>query len=300
MELRQLQYFVVVAKEGHFGRAALKLNVTQPAVSRAVRSLEEEIDVDLFERLPRGVRLAPAGERYLREVERILAELDSAAIIARGAADQRLRELRVGHAMMKTLDQELEALLRHAAERLPNVRLKLNYLSSFEQQSALRDHAIDVGIGHFFGAAVPGLRSVRVLESALCGARVGAHNPLARRSRVSLFDLREEPLLMYQRDLNPQMFDHVVRELRAAGFTGRVVQDAEFSFANWKVMPRNSGWMVANRQAMERHIEDTVCIPVDRLSIPFGIDVIWSEDNQSPTLESFLDAVLPQGSKPNR
>jgi len=288
MEIRQLRYFVVVAREGHFGRAARKLNVTQPAVSRAIQSLEEELDVQLFERLPRGVRLAASGQRYLTEVERILADLSLAAHLAKGVADREERELRVGHSLMKTLEKEFEVLLQYFASLEPRVTIKLQYLSSFEQQSALHDHAIDLGFGHVCGAPLPGLQKLRVKDSPLCGARLGKGHPLAGRERLSLFELRDEPLLIYRRDLNPQMFDYVVRNLRAAGFAGEIVQNAEFSFWNWKVMPKDSGWMLANHDAMSLSLEDTLCIPVVNLSIPFGIDVVWSEDNRSGALAAFL------------
>lgn len=291
MEFRNLRYFVVVAHEGHFGRAARKLNVTQPAVSRAIQALEEELEVQLFERLPRGVRLAGPGERYLREVERILADLAAAGRLAKDVSEGEKIELRVGHSLMKTLEKEFDSLLEQFAHSQPNVHIKLQYLNSFEQQSALRDHAIDLGFGHVFGAPLQGLAKVRVKDSPLCGARVGVGHRLARQERLSLFELRDEPLLIYRRDLNPQMFDYVVRELRAAGFAGEIVQNAEFSFWNWKVMPKDSGWMLANRDAMSLSIENTVCIPVARLSIPFGIDLIWSEDNRSAALESFLATI---------
>lgn len=244
--------------------------------------------MQLFERLPRGVRLAGPGERYLREVERILADLAAAGRLAKDVSEGEKIELRVGHALMKTLEKEFDSLLEQFAHSQPNVHIKLQYLNSFEQQSALRDHAIDLGFGHVFGAPLQGLAKVRVKDSPLCGARVGVGHRLARHERLSLFELRDEPLLIYRRDLNPQMFDYVVRELRAAGFAGEIVQNAEFSFWNWKVMPKDSGWMLANRDAMSLSIENTVCIPVAGLSIPFGIDLIWSEDNRSAALESFL------------
>jgi DNA-binding transcriptional LysR family regulator len=288
MEFRNLRYFVVVAREGHFGRAARKLNVTQPAVSRAIQALEEELDVKLFERLPRGVRLAGPGERYLREVERILDDLASAARLAKGVSDLEKRELRVGHSLMKTLEKEFDFLLERFSSSEPNVHLKLQYLNSFEQQSALHDHAIDLGFGHVCGAPLPGLTKMRVKETPFCGARVGIGHRFAGRAKLSLFELRDEPLLIYRRDLNPQMFDYVVRELRAAGFAGEIVQNAEFSFWNWKVMRKDSGWMLANRDAMSLTLEDTVCVPIPGLSIPFGIDLIWSEDNRSDALEAFL------------
>lgn len=288
MEIRNLRYFMVVAKEGHFGRAARKLNVTQPAVSRAVQSLEDELGVQLFDRLPRGVRLASAGERYLHEVERILASLDAAARLARGASEEESRELKIGHSLMKTLEKEFDGLLARFVATQPKLRIKLQYLNSFEQQSALHDEVIDLGIGHIDGTPMQGLCKLRVKESPLCGARLGTGHRLAGRSSIALSELRDEPLLIYRRDLNPQMFDHVVRELRARGFVGEVVQNAEFSFWNWKVMPRNRGWMLAYRDAMGLDVEETACIPIDGLSIPFGLDLVWSESNPSPALAAVL------------
>lgn len=291
MELRHLRYFVVVAREGHYGRAARKLNVTQPAISRAIHALEEELGVKLFNRLSRGVRLAEVGQRYLADVERILADLDVATRAAQGVAKESRQELRIGHTLMETLDKEFEKILERFSLSHPQVHLKLQYMSSFDQQVALRDHVIDLGFSHLVAEPMHGLKKKRVADSPICAARIGASHRLAKMGQVSLPDLSHEPLVIYPRERNPQMFDYVVHELRAAGFAGEIVQNAESVYWSWKVMPKNSGWILDNRCGMLKSIENTVSIPIPGLSIPFGIDLVWSESNRSRSVELFLETM---------
>lgn len=125
-------------------------------------------------------------------------------------------------------------------------------MSSFDQQRALREHVIDLGFSHLVGAPLRELRKKRVTDSPICAARIGHRHRLAGRPEINLCDLNEEPLVIYPRERNPQMFDYVVQELRTAGFSGEIVQNAESVYWSWKLMPKNSGWILDNRCGMSK------------------------------------------------
>lgn len=295
MELRHLRYFVAVAREAHFGRAAMKLNVAQPAISRAIQTLEHELGVELFERLPRGVRLAEAGHHFLRDVERILADLAQASKDTRAAAAMQQREVTIGVAVLNYCHEEIfdKALAQFCRAR-PGSEVHLQVLNSVEQQQALRDGSIDVSFGYFCKAPPEGMFMRRLDEDPLCGVRMGSGNPLARLARAHPEQLSPEPMLMFRRARNPQVFDHVVGHVQEAGFAGEVLQNAEFSYWHWKFMSRDSGWMLCTRRQLAVAMPGTACLPLS-LSIPYGLDFLWSEATDPGVVDAFLKAFAAAG-----
>ena len=289
MELRHLRYFVAVAREGHFGRAAMKLNVAQPAISRAIQLLEHELGVELFERLPRGVRLADAGHKYLTEVERILEELALASKAARAAAAIEQREVVVGQAVMNIChDELLDTILERYCRAQPGSDVRLQVVNSLEQQQALRDRTLDVTFGYFCAPTVDGVHKQRIDEDPLCGVRLGSGNPLAKLQAPTLRDLSCEPLLMFRRARNPQVFDYIVEQLRAAGFTGEVLQNAEFSHWHWKLMSKDRGFMLCTRRQLRAPMRDTVCLALP-IAISYGVDFLWGDGTDSAVVRTFLN-----------
>ncbi len=294
MELRHLRSFVAVAKEAHFGRAARALNVVQPAVSRTIRALEQELGVVLFERLPRGVRLTDAGRLYLREVERILANVSAASRLAREAADVGHEVTTVGYSMvLKSQEDILGNILERFSKTHPKYIVNLRFLSTFEQQKGIRERTVDVGFGHLCGAPMEGLRIVRIEEDPFCAARVGVGHRSAGLKRLSLSDLKDDPLLIFRRARNPEMFDYVMEHLQASGFKGEIIQNADFSFWNWKVelMSRNTAWILSNRSSLKAAMAGTVCLPLGNFKLSFGIDFICREDDDSKPVKALLSII---------
>ncbi|MEV0445007.1 LysR family transcriptional regulator [Streptomyces spectabilis] len=214
MELRQLGYFVTVAEELHFGRAAERLHIVQSAVSQQVRRLERELGAELFDRSPRQVRLTPAGERLLPEARAVLA----AAERARAAVGARPRGLRLG--TCTGLGEHLDRVLARFAEQTPGVQgvpVELVSVSAGERFARVADGRLDAA---FVRAAepVPGVRVVPLWRDPLV-AVVPAGHPVATRAEASLADLAEAPLALTARRANPALVDLVVGACHAAGFT---------------------------------------------------------------------------------
>src|SRR5499433_3977333 len=144
VELRHLRYFVAVGEEEHFGRAAERLHVVQPALTRQVRQLEDEIGCALFERLKRGVRLTEAGKSFLEEARRLLTDLGRRVDRTRLIAQSRVGRLRVGLSDTATYSGELPSILRDFRARWPDVRLELFPTSSLVAGEQLRRREVDV------------------------------------------------------------------------------------------------------------------------------------------------------------
>ena len=222
MELRQLRYFVTVAEELHFGRAAERLHIVQPAVSQQISRLERELGVRLFDRSPRRVRLTAAGERLLAEARAALAAADRVTAVAATLADTRRGLLRVGVSpgMTAGLDRGLAAL-RGANPHL-DVDLELVSLPAADQLAAVARGELDFALVRAARPA-PGLRLqvVELWRDPVVVAFPAAH-PLARRPAVKLQDLADLPLRLPDPRCDPLLRDLVLDACRQAGFQPRL------------------------------------------------------------------------------
>ncbi len=230
MDLRQLRYFVTVAEELHFGRAARRLAMTQPPLSQQIQALEEEIGVQLFVRTRRSVMLTPAGQQWLPEVRRVLA--DAAALP--GLA-QRLARGEVGSlalAFVSTADYGiLPELLRHFRARHPDVQLQLREATSDVQLEALADGAIDAGLVIRPQLAVMphGLSYLPLVREPLVLAVPDGWRPpgsVAAPAEVSLRDAAREPLIIFPRRSAPAFYDIITGYYARDGLTPVIAQEA--------------------------------------------------------------------------
>jgi DNA-binding transcriptional LysR family regulator len=203
MELRHLRYFVAVAEEENVTRAAAKLHVAQPAVSRQIRDLEEELGLDLFERTAKSLRLTDAGRVFLDEARAVLGRADEAIKAARAVAGGQRGELRVGYAPSLTV-QILPRALRQFQAEFPRVRVALHDLSSEEMLAGLRDDRLHVAL--MVAPSPRQLRGLRFHELArypLCVAVPPKHRAVRRRT-MTLEETLDEPLIVYSRADYPE------------------------------------------------------------------------------------------------
>ncbi|MEU6479951.1 LysR family transcriptional regulator [Streptomyces sp. NPDC047017] len=209
MELRQLTYFVTVAEELHFGRAADRLHIVQSAVSQQIQRLERDLGAELFDRSPRRVRLTAAGERLLPQARTVLAAAERArAAVAPPAG------LRIGTST--GLGGHLDRVLAAFAERAPDVPVELASLPVADRPARVAGGELDAA---FVRAAdpVPGLRVVPLWQDPLVAALPASH-PLAARAELDLAELAGLPLTLTSRRDNPALVDLVIGACHAAGF----------------------------------------------------------------------------------
>lgn len=229
MELRHVRYFVAVAEECHFGRAAERLHIAQPPLSQQIKQLETELGVQLLARSTRKVELTPAGQAYLRRARRILATVDAAADEARHIASGNVGHLSVGFTGSATYGL-LPALARTLRQELPGIAMTLKgEMLTPLQVDALLEGALDLGFLR------PPVRSaeidVRVLRREPLIAAVPSGHPAAGASSpVPLASLSREPFICYPSQHRSVVYDAVFDACRSAGFTPRsVIEVAETS-----------------------------------------------------------------------
>jgi DNA-binding transcriptional LysR family regulator len=224
VELRQLRYFVAVAEELHFRRAAERLHISQPPLSQQIRALEEELGFALLVRTRRRVELTPAGSAFLRDARTLLAELEGAVATARridAGQTGRLRVSFVGSALFSIVPRVVERF-RHSR---PDVEIELHERPTIDQLRAVRAGVVDVGLLRPPIDDNAGLRVQTVLRERTVAALPSGHE-LASLSRVSLRRLAAEPLVLFPRDQAPGFHDLLIDSLAGARATPRVIQYA--------------------------------------------------------------------------
>ncbi len=306
MELRHLRYFVRVAELEHFGRAATKLNVSQPALSQQIAELEREIGVALFERRPRGVLLSDAGRLMLTRAREILAAVDTAVEDTRDVGLGRKGRLLVG---LPEGNRAL-AVIRRAVERFrserPDVELVTTGLPWSEQPREVLDGRLDVafcwqvadmtaaddGRDQASAPHAVGLAWHALFADPGCYVLVEQASPLATQESVSMSDLHGRPLAIVSRELLPVLFDRITAAVRAAGGPAPSVTDGvRTAAALTPLLTTNDGWALIPESLRTAAPPGTVARPLADFSIPGSLDVLWREGDERVTVHAFVQLV---------
>jgi len=290
MELRHLRYFVTVAEELHFGRAAARLHMAQPPLSRQIQLLENELGFSLFERSRRRVELTPAGSALLNGARHVFDMLDAAIHDARNASEGESGSLVVGYPSSLTYSG-LTELLRAFRNRFPAVAITLRELPPAEQIDALKTGNLDVG---FVRSSLddPSLVSERVRSEALMVVLPDDH-PLCARRVIPLSALAREPFVMFPRARGPAYFDQLMGLCRAAGFTPRIVQEApQLDIISMVAAGFGISIMPSSMRNFRR--PGLAFRPISGAP-QVELLIVWRQRNLSPALHKFLDLVRVLG-----
>ncbi|HEV8237676.1 MAG TPA: LysR substrate-binding domain-containing protein [Gemmatimonadaceae bacterium] len=291
MELRHLRYFVAVAEELHFGRAAERLNIAQPPLSRQIRDLERELGTPLFERGPRGAELTPAGRAFLPEARLTLAQAERAQRTAQRAAQGETGRLRVGFVDAATNSGILPDVLGFFRMHLPAIGLSLFEMDPIQQAEALRDGRIDLGILQSPPAdAERWLRVESVHAEPLVAALTRGHKLLTR-TRLSLADFADEPFILFPRHVAPTLYDDIMARCRSARFTPRVVQEASGWHTVISLVSAGVGLAFVPQSLAESRQSGVVFRPVRDLRVEMGLWTVWKRGETSPVRQRFVTAL---------
>ena len=291
MELRHLRYFVTVAEELHFGRAAVRLFISQPPLSQQIQQLEREIGVPLLFRTSRRVQLTPAGEIFLRDSRRLLADAAQAVQSARRAARGETGWLGIGFAASATYNL-LPAVLHDFRASFPSIELSLVELNAAEQAAALHDRSIHVGF-----ARPPVLDPAFFVDSVLREPYVAAlpqAHSLAAKSKVSLPELAPEPFISFPELPSPSYAGAVREACESAGFTPLVVQEVREMQTAISLVVAGLGIALLPASAANLHRAGLVLLPLEEPAPQTELAVLVRRNDPSPVLENFLAIVREQ------
>ncbi len=286
LELRHLRYFIAVAEELHFGRAARKLGITQPPLSLQIQRLEAELGVQLFERTNRRVQLTPAGKTLLEEGRHVVADFNSATDAARRAARGETGSLTVAFAA-SVMFLSLPRIIRRFRAQFPNVRLELRELPTGPQIIALRNGELDIGFLREPSRDAE-LTTETVMREGLLLALSKRHE-LASRKRLRLVDVANEDFVLFPRDLAPGLYAHVLAVCAEAGVHPRIVQTSRELYTTVSLVEAGVGVTIIPASVRQMGWRGVRYYPIGSPSASTRIDAAWRSDNRSPILPAFLE-----------
>lgn len=292
-DLRQIRYFVATAEELHFRRAAERLGIAQPALSRAIQSLEAELDVRLFNRTNRSVQITPAGQVYLEGCREVLAVSERTLAEARWAHEGTLGTLRIGYTDF-AIAGALPKLLLGFQSVQPNITLKPQVGVTRTQMELLSDGKLDIG---FVTAPIakPGFAS-RVVQSEAFLCICAESHPLARRDSLQLADLAHEDFVHgSERDWH-HFYAYLMPLCQKAGFEPQIVQEGNNTAAIMGLVACGMGLTVLTESVCSTLGEGLVALPFTDVPDRVLTAALWRPDVLSAPARFFVDYIhtLPE------
>jgi LysR family transcriptional regulator, benzoate and cis,cis-muconate-responsive activator of ben and cat genes len=289
MELRHLRYFVAVAEEENVSRAALKLHVSQPGISRQIHDLEDELGFQLFERSAKSVRLTGAGKVFLTGARIVLQSVDDAVKKARVAAGGTNGEINVGYAPSLTI-RILPQALRMFQEKFPGVRVALHDLSTEEMLAQLGEKKLQVALTVRPSAKL--LRGLKFAELARyegCVA-VAPKNPLAKLKFISLEQISREPLIAYSRKDYPEYHEMLEKLFAPVGRKPRIVGEHDGVSSIVAAVEAGRGFALVPSCVASMVGPRLKLLPLKPALPAVPVVAIWRKESETELVKNFIAA----------
>jgi DNA-binding transcriptional LysR family regulator len=289
MDLRDIRYFLAVAKEGHIGRAAARLHLSQPPLTRHIHALENKIGAPLFVRTPKGVILTEAGQTLLEEAPNLLALAQRAEERTRLAGQGLIGRLDIGLFGSGILDV-IPRMLACFHQARPEVKIVLHNLTKDAQLQALRERRIGIG----FNRLVPEESDIAVetvLREAMVVA-IPAGHPLSARSFIRLRDLEDVPLIAYPNVPMRGLAEEIAQAFRSEGVRQKVAQDVEDAVTAVALVSAGFGLAITTQSATSLSLPGVVFRPLRSAALKtLELSCLYRSGDRSPVLKAFLDVV---------
>lgn len=285
MELRHLRYFVIVAEELHFGRAAERLYMTQPALSKQIHSLESELGVLLFARTKRTVQLTTAGLVLLEQALQLLQKADRAVQLTRRAARGEIGTLRIGFTTTAT-QTVLPTFVREFRDRYPNVELTMQELCTEAQVQELHQHRIDLAFLHP-PIDKRGLKLYSIWAEPFVVV-LPKHHHLSGQERVHPKDLAQELFILHPRQEGPTLYRQFLELCRQLEFEPAIAQETASHTTRICLVAAGQGVTFIPKSVQALIGTEVVCKPLEPCALQMEFAAAWRQNDNSPVLEAFL------------
>jgi DNA-binding transcriptional LysR family regulator len=285
MELRHLRYFVTVAEELHFGRAAARLAIVQPSLSQQIRQLEDELGFPLLYRTRRSVELTDAGKVFLTEARNVLAQVQEAKRTAKRAYLGEVGRLVVGYISSSTYDL-LPMMLRVYRERYPNVEVALRELTTQEQLRALEVESIQVGLLRLPISAP--MMNVEVVRREPIVCVLPEEHPLAVCERIAMHRLADEPFVLQSGQRGAGYYVQLMKLCLAAGFSPNVIQEVTEMHTIVSLVAAGMGVSLVPLSARNIRSQGVVYRELEGAATLTEMAVAWPRDSRSEIVQNFL------------
>lgn len=305
MELRHLRYFVAAAEEEHFGRAAERLHITRPAVSKLIADLENELDTSLFERLAHGVRLTDAGHALLPLLQVAIADLNEAFVVAKRVGLGQRGSLSIGYGSLTLLHPIFRAAVKQFRQTYPEVTLSLVEAPSAEQPKALAAGKIHAGFMHF-GPRADVLRKQRKggalaqdqtvldwfrIQNCGLGVAFTSDHRLAHRKSINLAELAAEQFIVVPGASRSPAFGLPHDLCQKAGFEPQIVQEVSTVTSQLNLVSVGMGIALMPTGRDFIYPASVTVVPLESVTYATSFVFGWVKGKRTPTLDRMIEIV---------
>ncbi|UNK75051.1 LysR family transcriptional regulator [Raoultella planticola] len=291
IELRHLRYFIAVAEELHFGRAAARLNISQPPLSQQIQILEQQIGARLFARTNRSVSLTAAGRQFLADSRHILSLVDDAAARASRLHHGETGELHIGFTSSAPFIKAVSDTLSTFRRRYPDVHIQTRETNTREQIVPLNEGALDLGLMR--NTQLPEtLVWERVLREPLL-AMVPSDHPLARQEAVSLIELAREPFVFFDPHVGTGLYDDILGLMRRYGQTPMIAQEVGEAMTIIGLVASGLGVSILPASFKRVQLNEMRWLPIKEQDAVSEMWLVWSKHHeQSQATQRFREYLL--------
>ncbi|MGO4113430.1 LysR family transcriptional regulator [Rhizobium ruizarguesonis] len=287
MELRHLRYFLAVAEEGNFTRAAGKLGIGQPPLSQQIRDLEREVGAALFHRVPHGAELTAAGAAFLGEAKASLAAAEKAKLVAQSANRGETGRLSLGFTASSAFNPVVSTTIRRFRARWPEVQLSLTEMNTLALMQKLERGELDATFMRPGLDDPAGIRLRRLPDEPMVIALPASH-PLARRSKLPLAALVDEPFILFPRLVGLSLYDDVVLACRKAGFELTVAQEAPQISSVVNLVAADLGVSIVPASISQIKLEGVAYRPIEGPPAVARLALAILKTHRSPVTENLM------------
>jgi DNA-binding transcriptional LysR family regulator len=295
MELRHLRYFVSVAEELNFTRAAARLGIAQPPLSQQIAKLEREIGTRLFHRAGRGVTLTDAGAQFLSEARLILERVERATRAAREIGEGNRGLIRIGFTSAASFNPFVPRAISEYRAAFPDVEIQLQENTTSVLLPELRERRLDVAFLRQAEGEAEDLPHHFILAEEMLIAVPAAH-PLATRKKASLSVFADEPFITFPRANGRSLYDAIVAACKEAGFEPRVIQEVPQMASTINLVATGIGVTLVPASMRQLHSEGVKYLRIDGPAPSASLSLASRGDPLPPTAEHFIRLVLHNAS----
>lgn len=285
MELRHLKYFKIVAEELNFTKAAKRLNISQPPLSKQIKQLEEEIGARLFLRTNKKVELTDSGKFFLERVNKIIQEIEEASNQAKKTHEEESRNLTIG--VTNSALYSFIPILRAYQEKFHLVNVKVHQLSTPEQIRALNKKQINIG---FVCAPITkkNLRTMSINKQRFIIALPETHY-LANKNPISIKDLKENTFITTPRQEGPVYYDTVMNIFKKAGYTPKISSTAHTFTSVMSLVSANMGIAILPSSMKNNPVTGVVYKELKEFTPKKETAIVWEQDTKSQIINGFIN-----------
>jgi DNA-binding transcriptional LysR family regulator len=289
MELTHLRYFVSVAEELHFGRAAKKLHISQPPLSQQIMKLEEELGVKLFNRTNRRVELSHAGKLFLADAKVVIEQADNASTKMQDLASGTKGSLSLGF-NEPVINTFLSSAIKSYREKYPGIKLSLHELETFEQLNALRNRQIDLGMLRPYEQDLTDLDAELLFKEQYLVA-ISADLNISEKSPIRLKELSGQSLIMFPRHIQPALHDRLLEDLVKAGFPAKISQEATSKQTTLALVAAGMGVALVPESSAEHASGSIKFLHIEDELPSVDIYALWRKHDEMTAVKNFLNVI---------